>query len=65
MCEREGMRERRREGEREKSLGPKPISGERGLEEEEAAKETWEEITNPEGGKLRECHVLETREEVH
>lgn len=40
MCEREGMRERRREGEREKSLGPKPISGERGLEEEEAAKET-------------------------
>ena len=29
-----------REVEREKSLGPKPISGERGLEEEEAAKET-------------------------
>ena len=34
------MRERRREVEREKSLGPKPISDERGLEEEEAAKET-------------------------
>lgn len=40
MCKREGMRERRWEAEREENLGPKPISDERGLEEEEAAKET-------------------------
>ena len=40
MCEREGIRERRREAEREETLGPKHISDKRDLEEEEAAKET-------------------------
>ena len=51
MCEWEGEREGGRE--RQKNLGPKPISDERGLEEAEAAKETGEGTTNQVGGKLK------------